>query len=390
MRRKRWMISLAVLGLQNLGFSQEYSYTHYDVAEGLASSTVYCITQDKEGFIWVGTEAGLCRFDGMHFNTFTSADGLPDAEILQLFCDSKGRVWMAPFRGSVCYYYNGRIYNTENDTLLGAMRLSDISIENFAEDADGNILIQEKSALHVVEASGRVRNYDSVGGRRIDSSAACGRSLDGHFTVQIGENIFELSDQGFTAPISIRLISPVSVYCAISPSWAIWRTDFETATIRSLVSGISVNIPFTYPKTSQVSYSIIDDSLLFQNEFSGTLEYNLPSGRSVQRFLPGRKVSKTFRDKAGNLWFTTLGSGLFRLNSEIVKTVHFQEDGLDLSSVSGIAWNIKKDLMLVGDDHNVVFFLAFPGMQILGRKELYTMASNHVLFIRHLGQDQYS
>ncbi len=86
-------------------FSQEYSYTHYDITEGLAGSTVYCITQDKDGFIWVGTETGLSRFDGTHFKNFTTTDGLPDIEILQLFGDSKGRVWMAPFRKSVCYYY---------------------------------------------------------------------------------------------------------------------------------------------------------------------------------------------------------------------------------------------------------------------------------------------
>jgi ligand-binding sensor domain-containing protein len=47
--------------------SQEYSYTHYDIKEGLAGSTVYCITQDKDGFMWTGTATGVSRFDGSHF-----------------------------------------------------------------------------------------------------------------------------------------------------------------------------------------------------------------------------------------------------------------------------------------------------------------------------------
>ena len=191
----RWILLLCSIGVR-FGFAQEYSYTHYDITEGLAGSTAYSITQDADGFIWVGTETGVSRFDGTHFRTYTSADGLPDAEVLQLFGDSKGRVWMAPFGGSVCYYFQGRIHNTENDSILNVMRLHDNSIENFAEDAEGNILIQEKAALHVVGVSGLVRNYDSVGGRQIDSSAACSRSLDGHFTVQIGEKIFELSGSG--------------------------------------------------------------------------------------------------------------------------------------------------------------------------------------------------
>jgi ligand-binding sensor domain-containing protein len=71
-------------------FCQEYGYTHYDSRDGLAGSTVYCMTQDRDGFIWVGTEGGLSRFDGTHFKNFSKEDGLPDNEIIQLFADSKG------------------------------------------------------------------------------------------------------------------------------------------------------------------------------------------------------------------------------------------------------------------------------------------------------------
>jgi len=85
--------------------AQEYSYTHYDIGDGLAGSVVYCITQDKDGFIWTGTETGVSRFDGTHFKTFTVADGLPDIEVLEMFGDSKGRVWMAPFPDESAFHF---------------------------------------------------------------------------------------------------------------------------------------------------------------------------------------------------------------------------------------------------------------------------------------------
>src|SRR5579872_2581058 len=113
-------------------FSQEYSYTHYDISDGLAGSTVYCITQDKEGFIWAGTETGVSRFDGTHFKNFTTADGLPDIEIIQMYGDSRGRVWMAPFSRSVCYYYKGKIYTPQNDQQLRNIRVKE-NILGFAE-----------------------------------------------------------------------------------------------------------------------------------------------------------------------------------------------------------------------------------------------------------------
>ena len=58
---------------------------------------MYDATQDKEGFMWFATENGLSRFDGKNFKTFTTKDGLPDNEILKLFLDSKGRLWIMPF-----------------------------------------------------------------------------------------------------------------------------------------------------------------------------------------------------------------------------------------------------------------------------------------------------
>jgi signal transduction histidine kinase/ligand-binding sensor domain-containing protein len=44
----------------------------YTAAHGLPNDNVTCIKQDREGFLWVGTYNGLCRFDGTHFYTFPS------------------------------------------------------------------------------------------------------------------------------------------------------------------------------------------------------------------------------------------------------------------------------------------------------------------------------
>ncbi|HET8689783.1 MAG TPA: hypothetical protein VFM18_24535, partial [Methanosarcina sp.] len=57
--------------------AQDYNYVHYDTKDGLAGSTVYCMTQDADGFKWFGTESGVSRFDGSKFVNFTVADGLP-------------------------------------------------------------------------------------------------------------------------------------------------------------------------------------------------------------------------------------------------------------------------------------------------------------------------
>jgi hypothetical protein len=54
--------------------------------------------------LWIATENGLARFDGRRFVTYTTAQGLTDNEIVDLFIDSSGIIWAIPFRRSPCYY----------------------------------------------------------------------------------------------------------------------------------------------------------------------------------------------------------------------------------------------------------------------------------------------
>jgi streptogramin lyase len=70
----------------------------------IPSVAIFSITQDQEGVIWVGTNAGLSRFDekAQSFATFNykkGLPGLPDDRIKQLLVDDKDRIWMASNRG---------------------------------------------------------------------------------------------------------------------------------------------------------------------------------------------------------------------------------------------------------------------------------------------------
>ncbi|HKC69536.1 MAG TPA: two-component regulator propeller domain-containing protein, partial [Bacteroidia bacterium] len=49
-------------------FAQRNNFQVYSIEQGLPQATIYCITQDHNGYLWLGTEGrGLCRFDGINF-----------------------------------------------------------------------------------------------------------------------------------------------------------------------------------------------------------------------------------------------------------------------------------------------------------------------------------
>ena len=336
--------------------AQEYSYTHYDISEGLAGSTVYCITQDKEGFIWIGTETGVSRFDGAHFKNFTSVDGLPDVEVLQIFSDSKGRVWMAPFRKSVCYYYKGKIYNQENDLALRKIHLKG-NIRNFAEDRNGDILIQEMRGLHLLRGNGQVKEYDSIDHRPIEISDAISSSVSGHFLLQEKNNFYELSSDVFRLLFSVKKNAFAEADMALSPQWLAWRETITRMGVKSVLTGREIHLAFPH---NNRTFSIIADSLLYFNETSGSKEYNIHTGAS-KIFLPGVDVSRTFRDDEGNTWFATLGQGIFRLNSDEFINMRLEAGRYDKCPVYSLL-KVGNELF-AGSGHDLVFKFQLPGLR---------------------------
>jgi signal transduction histidine kinase/ligand-binding sensor domain-containing protein/CheY-like chemotaxis protein len=80
------MLSLALCS------GQEYVFRQF--TRSLGNLSVNALAQDPQGFIWVGTEGGLFRFDGTNFAGFGRADGLPSGFILSLTEDTAGRLWV--------------------------------------------------------------------------------------------------------------------------------------------------------------------------------------------------------------------------------------------------------------------------------------------------------
>ena len=65
----------------------------YDATDGLPGET-HCLLQDRQGYLWIGTNVGLCRYDGTEFITYTTADGLVDNRVQALCEDHEGRLWI--------------------------------------------------------------------------------------------------------------------------------------------------------------------------------------------------------------------------------------------------------------------------------------------------------
>jgi ligand-binding sensor domain-containing protein len=90
--------TLAFVCFTNLT-GQRQTFRQYGSQEGLTNLTVSDVLQDRTGFIWVGTENGLFRYDGGSFRHFGHEDGLPSTEVRGLAQAPDGSLWVATSDG---------------------------------------------------------------------------------------------------------------------------------------------------------------------------------------------------------------------------------------------------------------------------------------------------
>lgn len=123
--------------------AESFNFRHYKAEDGLSLNTVGSIIQDKKGFIWIGTEGGLNRFDGYRFKIYKSNEQNDSVRwsgyVSNLLEVKNGDIWIGTDVGLY-------IYHPENEKITRFSQKSDnteitSSINNIIEDKSGNIWI---------------------------------------------------------------------------------------------------------------------------------------------------------------------------------------------------------------------------------------------------------
>jgi hypothetical protein len=305
---------------------QGYSYVNYNIKEGLAGSMVYCMVQDHDGFIWFGTETGLSRFDGKRFVNFTTFDGLPDNEIVRLFADSKNRVWIIPFQSKPCYYYKGKLCTDQNDSLLKQVPALG-GVVSIVENYKHEIAVVQDKGITVIGPDNSVRQLEVTSGIARMSSA--GLNFKNDFLVNVIN--FNHPNITFFEIEGNKLIHKITL------------EPFQHFSVNSLYLGKHLRILYKHPRTlhfvtpvdtfdiptapSFTNITGLNDSLIAITSTRGAEIINARSRKKEDRFLENENISAVMEDREGNLWFASMGKGVFQLASRKFKTASLMEDG---------------------------------------------------------------
>jgi signal transduction histidine kinase/ligand-binding sensor domain-containing protein len=293
---------------------------NFNVSDGLPSSIVYHACEDKNGFIWLGTDHGVSRYDGHYFDNFTTKDGLPDNEVLKVFADQSGRVWFLALNGKISYYYNGVIYNEFNDPALVNCVTPQATV-SFFEDYFGNLWFSSQG------------NYITLLTK--DKKVV-------QLQVPVAQNKMEVAPSTQHAAFPLHDSRDSTLYIYFNQGvFKFNYNDFSFTRTKTLehyfynIFEYSSQSHATYYDEKQFLHEIIDDSLqtifLFKNPIHRylltendelfiagkndrleTFDHN--TGQLVA-ILENCRVNSVMLDHNQNVWFCTRGKGLYFQNA---------------------------------------------------------------------------
>ena len=159
LKNKYLMIILAVIIIKT-NFSinvqaKEYNrFNNISIEDGLSQATVETMMQDSKGYIWLGTNDGLDRYNGYTFKKYSYEKGqensLVNSYILDIKEDSEGNIWVATAAGISKIYNDGeKVQNYTSDSESG----------NLSNDNTTTMLISNSNKIYVGTAEG-INLYD--------------------------------------------------------------------------------------------------------------------------------------------------------------------------------------------------------------------------------------
>ncbi|NQT27277.1 hypothetical protein HQ585_18125 [candidate division KSB1 bacterium] len=130
---------------------QEYYFEHLGTDEGLSMANVIDIVRDQHGFIWIGTEDGLNRYDGYQFTVYyhdaEDDHSLTNSYIETLLIDSQNRLWVGTRDGMNLYIPEKDYFIRYASTLEKPYHIASPDIKKLFEDSIGNLWIVGEAGL---------------------------------------------------------------------------------------------------------------------------------------------------------------------------------------------------------------------------------------------------
>lgn len=324
---------------------------YYDLSEenGLPSSEVYQTVQDDFGFIWIGCDAGLFRYDGIRFKqySYSKENG---RSISELKFDFSGRLW--------CQNFSGQIFYIENDSLR---LFKDFSKElriypQFAVDKDGNVWIATEKYLEKLDKKGKSLLRKTVLNSNKDSVSWY------DITVNNKNEIYATSFQLGLCQV-VEVDEMFSIRVLKEQNEANTRKILEAINldlfyVEEVIAGKKYQVYKLENNRPQLFLTVESNFFVYKISVDSEGDYWLstskgvyPINRNLKKIdtnavlLKGDKISSFFQDKENNIWLTSLQSGIHIIPTKYLFTTSHSNSPFQDNYISALVFGMDGEII---------------------------------------------
>ncbi len=323
---RQTLLLLLILIYTSYSFCQKdirLSYINYTLNNGLPSNELYTVFQDSKGFIWLGSDHGLARFDGKEFKTFTKEQGLTDNGVYGLQETKDGKIIANTFQGGLCVGDENGFKAINNNGYI--LNMNKLRKWRFIIDIDDKIWLNLYNYGVTILDPKKTTEFPFF---------TISDSLDFYFDKNDRYLFFA---QNIKPEFSASVISGFPGYHAHRFAWKdlpqIYRDPFEANYLNGNVylnhARDLVQLPIdrskpikriTYPTRITFVKRIEND--LWVGLIGGGIDQYTVSGDSIHlahHYFANLTITNAIKDKESNYWFSSIQSGVF-----FVPSIHFQ------------------------------------------------------------------
>jgi signal transduction histidine kinase/ligand-binding sensor domain-containing protein len=323
-------------------FSQ-YRHDVWQVEQGLPQNAVQAIVQSRDGYLWLGTQEGLARFDGVRFSILDTKNtpGLRHNSIQCLIEARDGSLWAGTFVGGLTHLTDGgAVAYTTRDGLASDQ------VWSLLEDDDGSLWVGTNAGLNRLK-DGRLSVFTTRDGLPNEQVRAIVRAPGGGLWLGTEGGLVRLKDGAFTVFTTRQGLANDQVRSLfVDGDGSLWVGTYGGGLSR-FHHGSFTRYTTADGLPSDLIWSILRDrdrSLWVAT--SGGVARLEGDGHRFTAWTPKQGLSaglvrQVYEDRTGNLWIGTNGGGLNRLRDdsvlvygaveglshEIVRTVLEDRDG---------------------------------------------------------------
>lgn len=300
--------------------AQNYPYERFTIENGLKSNTVYCVHTDTRGYLWIGTDKGVQRYNGKEWLNFNVSNDPRENEVFEIFDDKEGNIVFSSIHGNHYYAVNDSIIPFSQNKMLRKHSGSRLEIKGLVADAK---MRSVRLASHVSGVVELAEGKDTLLYPRQSEPAMI--ELDGDIFFMNGQPN-QLREPDNTVSIQTRFFS--GVFECKSPPYARYVSTLNTDSMIFLAA----NKELVMLSSKGLISNTFDRRILCLKASSSHLVLGFYNGGltflSDDRldegfgFLADRTVTGFAEDYQDGIWVSTLENGLYHVKTLDIKVYY--------------------------------------------------------------------